>query len=49
MELLGTFEDAKRKVLADVHRFLATIRELSALPFTTAEAGIGILDRIRRR
>jgi hypothetical protein len=48
MELLGTFEEAKKKVLADVQRFVATIRELSALPFTTVEAGVGILDRVRR-
>jgi hypothetical protein len=48
MELLGTFEQAKQKVLADVQRFVATIRELAALPFTTCEAGVGILDRVRR-
>jgi hypothetical protein len=48
MEQLGTFQEAHRKVLADVQRFLTTVNRLSSLPCTTAETGIGILDRLRR-
>lgn len=48
MEPLGTFQEAHQKVLADVRRLLATIGDLSSLPCASAEAGIGILDRVRK-
>lgn len=48
MEQLGTFQEAHRKVLADVQRFLTTVNRLSAMPCTNAETGIAILDRLRR-
>lgn len=48
MEQLGTFQEAHQKVLTDIQRFLATVSRLSSLPCTTAETGIGILDRLRK-
>src|SRR3989304_2476173 len=48
MESLGTFIEAHQKILSDVQRFLATVNNLSSKPCETAEAGIGILDRLRR-
>lgn len=48
MEQLGTFQEAHQKVLTDVQRLLAAVNRLSSLPYNTAEAGIGILDRLRR-
>ena len=48
MEQLCTFPEAHQKVLADIQRLLATVRQISTLPCVTAEAGIGILDRLRR-
>jgi hypothetical protein len=47
MERLGTFDEAKSKVYADVKRFLATIHNISALPCTAVENGIAVLDRLR--
>jgi hypothetical protein len=48
MEQLGTFAEAHQKVLADVQHFLGTVRQISSLPCATAEAGIGMLDRLRK-
>lgn len=48
MEQLGTFAQAHQKVLADIQRFLTTVHHLSSLPYATAEAGIGILDLLRK-
>ncbi len=48
MQLLGAFTQAHLKVLTDTRRCLATINQLSATPCATAEAGIAILDRLRR-
>jgi hypothetical protein len=48
MEKLGTFTEAHQKVLADIQRTLAAVRHISSLPFATAEAGVGILDRLRK-
>lgn len=49
MERIGTFEEAHRKVLTDIQRFLATVNRLSSLPCGTPAAGIGILDRLRKK
>ena len=35
-------------MLADIQRFLATVNRLSSLSCTTAETGIGILERLRK-
>jgi hypothetical protein len=48
MEKIGTFQEAHNKVLTDIQRTLATIQQLSLKPCTTAEAGIRILDRLRK-
>jgi hypothetical protein len=48
MNDLGTFVDARSKVLADVQRFLATVRQISATSIQTPELGIATLARLRR-
>ena len=48
MNQLGTFMDARRKVLADIQNFLATVRGISATPVETAEAGIAMLIKLRQ-
>lgn len=48
MKQLGKFNEAHQKVLADAQRLLADVNRLSSLPCTTAEAGMGILDRLRQ-
>src|SRR5262245_17865127 len=48
MNNLGTFAEARRKVLADVQRFLTTVREISAMSIRTPEAGIATLALLRR-
>ncbi|NJC87172.1 MAG: hypothetical protein FIB02_01335 [Desulfuromonas sp.] len=48
MDKLGTFAEAHRKVLADIQKILATVQKHSSLPCTTAEAGIKILNRLRK-
>lgn len=48
MEQLGTFDQAHEKILADVQRFMKTVQQLSSLQYVTAEAGIAILDQLRK-
>ena len=48
MEKIGTFQEAHNKVLTDIQRTLETIHQLSLKPCTTAEAGIRILERLRK-
>ncbi len=48
MDRLGTFEDAKDKVLAEIKRCLATVRSLATQPFNSPNEGVGILDRLRK-
>lgn len=47
MNPIGTFDEAHRKVLADIRRCLLRIQALSALPFETDEEGVGILQQLR--
>ena len=47
MDRLGTFADARKKVLADVQRFLSTVQSLSAARVDVVEAGIGVLKQLR--
>lgn len=48
MDRLGTFADASNKVLADIQRCIARVQALSAQPFETASAGVGVLQALRR-
>lgn len=48
MQRLGTFEDARQKVLADVQRCISAVRTLSSLPYESPEAGVSILHRLRK-
>ena len=47
MDRLGTFADARAKVLADIRRFLSRVQSLSATPVDVVEAGIGVLKVLR--
>jgi len=47
MDHLGTFVSASDKVLADIKRCIARVQALSAQPFETAQAGVGILQALR--
>lgn len=44
---MGTFDKAHNKVLTDIRRCLLRIQAISAMPFETAEAGVGILQQLR--
>jgi hypothetical protein len=48
MQPLGTFSEAHLKVLNDTRRCLATIAQISSASCATAQAGIAILDQLRR-
>ena len=45
---LGTFEEARSKVLANAQRLLAGIRRIVAEPVDTVEAGIVVLTNVRK-
>ena len=45
---VAVLKEAHQKVLADIQHILATVNRLSSLPCTTAETGVGILDRLRK-
>jgi hypothetical protein len=47
MERLGTFADARIKVLADVERLLSTVQRVAATPIAEVEAGIAVLKELR--
>ena len=47
MERLGTFADARIKVLADVKRLLSTVQRVAATPIAEVEAGIAVLRQLR--
>jgi hypothetical protein len=49
MDRLGTFDDARVKVLADVRRFLSTVQSLSAAPVDIVETGISVLKQLRQK
>jgi hypothetical protein len=46
---LGTFEEARTKVLADAQRLLAGIRRVVAEPIDTVEAGLAVLTNVRKQ
>lgn len=46
---LGTFEEARSKVLANSQRLLAGIRRVVAEPIDTVEAGIAVLTNVRKQ
>jgi len=48
MQTLGSFDDAHAKVLRDTQHCLSLINRLSATECASVEAGIAILDRLRR-
>lgn len=47
MDHLGTFADARIKVLADVQRFLSTVQRIAATPISAVESGIAVLKQLR--
>lgn len=47
MNYLGTFADARVKVLADVQRFLRTVQRVVATPISDVESGIAVLKQVR--
>ena len=47
MERLGTFRDARAKVLADVQRLVSTVQRVAASPVGSVEAGIAVLKDLR--
>lgn len=47
MEMLGTFADAKSKVLADIRSLLETIQRVAAGPAETVDSGIAALKQLR--
>ncbi len=49
MDRLGTFPDARAKVLADVRSFLSKVQSISATPVQSVEAGTGVLRELRRK
>lgn len=48
MNQLGTFDEAKRKVLSDIKLCLTAIQKLSSRSYSTAEDGVSILDGLRK-
>lgn len=48
MDQLGTFTDARVKVLSDVRRFLSTVQRLASAPVDGVEAGIAVLKQLRQ-
>ena len=48
MQLIGDFAQAHEKVLRDTRNCLDSIKQVSAESFETVEAGIALLDRLRR-
>jgi hypothetical protein len=47
MERLGTFSDARAKVLSDIKRLLTRIQSVAGAPAETVDQGIAILKRLR--
>lgn len=47
MERLGTFGDARTKVLSDVRRFLGIVQRLAATPVSAVEPGVAVLKQLR--
>jgi hypothetical protein len=47
MERLDIFHDARRKVLVDAARLLATVQRVAATPVVTVEGGIAVLKKLR--
>jgi hypothetical protein len=48
MQTLGSFDEAHAKVLRDTQRCLGVINRLSATECDSVEAGIAVLDQLRR-
>lgn len=48
MDRLGTFAEAKVKVLSDVRRFLTTVQGLVTTPIDGVESGIAVLKQLRQ-
>jgi hypothetical protein len=46
---LGTFEDARRKVLGDAERMLIGVKRVVAEPIASVEAGIALLSSLRKQ
>lgn len=47
MNHIGTFADARIKVLADVQRFLGTVQRVAATSISDVESGIAVLKQLR--
>lgn len=46
---LGTFEDARRKVVGDAERMLIGVKRVVAEPIASVEAGISLLSSLRKQ
>ena len=47
MEILGTFKDARAKVLDDVKHLVATVQRVAGTPVGSVESGIAVLKQLR--
>jgi len=48
MTPLGTFKQAREKVKSDIATLLAAVQSISSRPATTVEAGVALLNQLRR-